>query len=233
MKDIISILKHTFGKDASVEETTQSIIISKSSKNRHLGDEFQFSTAYTITIPKAKGEPEFRISTLKVKKGNISLFEQLESVRLLEVVNHKIEKAGLESGNPQFNYSAGFNKQMVEMLDVNSSLGLNPGIVMALFQQMSEKISKLEQEVKQLAEVAVRESKEEDAILNVEQAMELLGLRKSTIYTKVNRAEIPHMKRGRRLYFSMNELKNYLREGKRLTDEEVERQAEEIVRRKK
>jgi len=46
-------------------------------------------------------------------------------------VNHKIEKAGHESGNPQFNYSTGFKKQMVEMLDVNSSVGLNPGIGMA------------------------------------------------------------------------------------------------------
>lgn len=233
MKDIINILKHTFGKDASVEETSKSIIITKSAKNRHLRDEFQFTTAYTITIPKSNGEPEFQIDSLKFKKGNISIFEQLDSGRLLEVVNHKLDKPELEIGNTQSTYSTGFNKQMVEMLDVNSSVGLNPGIVMALFQQMSEKISKLEREVKQLAEVAVRESKEEDAILNVEQAMELLGLRKSTIYTKVNRAEIPHMKRGRRLYFSLNELKNYLREGKRLTDEEVERQAEEIVRQKK
>ena len=93
---------------------------------------------------------------------------------------------------------------------------------------MNDKIISLQAEIREMAEKLFRNLKLDD-IINVEEAMDFLGFKKSTIYTKVNRGEIPHMKRGKRLYFSVTELKKYLREGKRLTNDEVNEMAKKYL----
>jgi excisionase family DNA binding protein len=54
-------------------------------------------------------------------------------------------------------------------------------------------------------------------LLTLEQAAQLLNRSKSTLYGMVNRLEIPHTKKGRRLTFKRSELYEWLEEGRRKT----------------
>jgi len=60
-----------------------------------------------------------------------------------------------------------------------------------------------------------------EKLLNVNGASEFLSLTVPTIYSKVSRGELPVMKRGKRLYFSSNELMAYLKEGRKMTNSEI------------
>jgi len=51
--------------------------------------------------------------------------------------------------------------------------------------------------------------------ISLEQASELTGLAKSTIYRLTSRREIPHFKRGGRLYFDEQDLVNWLKENRK------------------
>ncbi len=65
-----------------------------------------------------------------------------------------------------------------------------------------------------------------DQLLTIEQTAEFLNLTKPTIYSLVSRNEIPFMKRSKRLYFSRVELINYLKQGRKKTNSEVEAEAQ-------
>lgn len=52
-----------------------------------------------------------------------------------------------------------------------------------------------------------------DQLLTIQQAAELLHLSVPTLYSKVSKRELPCMKRGKRLYFSQNELVEYVKHG--------------------
>ncbi len=62
---------------------------------------------------------------------------------------------------------------------------------------------------------------EEDILLTIKEASELISLSVPTIYSLVHRAEIPVNKKGKRLYFSKFELKEWIKSGRRKTKEEV------------
>jgi excisionase family DNA binding protein len=47
---------------------------------------------------------------------------------------------------------------------------------------------------------------EQDQVLTVKQAAELLNLRPATIYTKVNKGEVPYSRNAGKLRFSRNEI---------------------------
>ena len=63
--------------------------------------------------------------------------------------------------------------------------------------------------------------KEAEDLLTVQEAANFLSLVKPTIYSKVNKRELPFMKRGKRLYFSQSELLEYIKEGRRQTATEI------------
>lgn len=69
-------------------------------------------------------------------------------------------------------------------------------------------------------------------MLSIQETAELLHLSVSTIYGKVSRREIPFMKRGKRLYFSKSELLEYLKEGRRKTISEIEKDSISQLRNK-
>ncbi len=69
-------------------------------------------------------------------------------------------------------------------------------------------------------------SPEPDEIGGVEMAMEITGKAKPTIYNYCSDNLIPHSKRGKKLYFSRNELTDWLRAGKRKTRSELALEAE-------
>lgn len=71
-----------------------------------------------------------------------------------------------------------------------------------------------------------------DQFLTIQQAAELLSLTGPTLYSKVSKAELPVMKRGKRLYFSRIELLEYLKAGRKKTNAEIEAEAETYLKRK-
>ena len=70
-------------------------------------------------------------------------------------------------------------------------------------------------------------SQDEDKLLTVQEAGELLKLTVPTIYSKVSKSELPVMKRGKRLLFSRAELMEYMKAGRRKTLPELKKEAEE------
>ena len=73
--------------------------------------------------------------------------------------------------------------------------------------------------------------REAEELLTVKQAAELLKLSVPTIYGYVQRQEIPVSKRGKRLYFSKQELLDWVKEGRKKTLSEIEEQANSRIRR--
>lgn len=87
---------------------------------------------------------------------------------------------------------------------------------------MDNPFEKLERRMKYLQETLdgfiydqeKKESKADTDLLNVDEAAEMLGVAKATLYTKSSKALIPHMKRGNRLYFSKSELIDWLKKAR-------------------
>ena len=65
-----------------------------------------------------------------------------------------------------------------------------------------------------------------EQLLTVQEAAKFLNLTVPTIYSKVSKRELPVMKRGKRLYFSSTELMDYIKEGRKKSNEEIEAEAE-------
>src|SRR6187549_1719192 len=62
-------------------------------------------------------------------------------------------------------------------------------------------------------------------VLNFDQASNYLSLSKSTLYKMTSERNIPHFKRGKRVYFKRNELENWLTEVRVMTRDDIEKQA--------
>ncbi len=54
----------------------------------------------------------------------------------------------------------------------------------------------------------------QNEIVFLAEAIEITGLAKPTLYAKTSKNEIPHYKRGRKLYFKRSELLLWIEEGK-------------------
>lgn len=68
-----------------------------------------------------------------------------------------------------------------------------------------------------------------DQLLTVKQAAEFLSLAVPTIYSMVSRQELPVMKRSKRLYFSRDELMDYLKEGRKKPISEIKSEADQYL----
>lgn len=67
-------------------------------------------------------------------------------------------------------------------------------------------------------------------LMTISEAAQFLSLSTSTIYSKVCRMEIPVHKKGKRLYFEMEELYDWIKDGKRKTAEELHKEADEYIK---
>jgi len=65
-----------------------------------------------------------------------------------------------------------------------------------------------------------------EQLLTIQEAAQFLNLAVPTIYSKVSKGELPVMKRSKRLYFSSTELLEYLKEGRKFTNAEIQAKAE-------
>ena len=96
--------------------------------------------------------------------------------------------------------------------------------------QLSIKLDNME---KSLLKISNEHRPEADQLLTVQQAADFLNLKPVSIYGKVNRREIPFMKRSKRLYFSRLELMEYIKSGRRKTVAEIEAEADTYLINKK
>lgn len=106
------------------------------------------------------------------------------------------------------------------------------------FEQLPEAVTKLTKEVSELKRLLINKSEQQltqqpEKLLNIQEAGELLNLTVPTMYSKVSRGELPVMKRSKRLYFSQNELIDYLKAGKRKSSAEIEAEADMYLFNKK
>ena len=72
-----------------------------------------------------------------------------------------------------------------------------------------------------------------EQLLSIQQAAEFLSLSVPTLYSKVSKGELPVMKRSKRLYFSRTELMEYIKEGRKKSNAEIEAEAEAYLSDKK
>lgn len=68
-----------------------------------------------------------------------------------------------------------------------------------------------------------------EQLLTIQEAAQFLNLTVATIYSKVSKGELPVMKRSKRLYFSSTELMEYLKEGRKKSNAEIEQEAERYL----
>jgi hypothetical protein len=69
---------------------------------------------------------------------------------------------------------------------------------------------------------------EEDEVGGVDLAMRITGLAKATIYSRVSTRMIPHRKRGKKLYFSRQELNDWIAAGRRKTQDDIANDAKAL-----
>lgn len=69
-------------------------------------------------------------------------------------------------------------------------------------------------------------------VLNLNQAAEYVSLSKSAIYKKTSERNIPHFKKGKKLYFKRSELDHWLTSMKISTKDEIDQAANDYIIRK-
>ena len=66
-------------------------------------------------------------------------------------------------------------------------------------------------------------------LMTVDEVCRFLTMKKSTLYQKTHKSEIPFSKKGKPLYFSRKEIIDWVASGRNLTKEERERALESIA----
>jgi excisionase family DNA binding protein len=66
-----------------------------------------------------------------------------------------------------------------------------------------------------------RSQPEADKLMTIEQAAAFLSLSVPTLYTQTSKAIIPCMKKGKRLYFSKDELTDWIKQGRKQSSSEI------------
>jgi excisionase family DNA binding protein len=102
------------------------------------------------------------------------------------------------------------------------------------FDQLPQQVANLTKEVGELKRLFLKTSEQisttsSEQLLTVQEAAKFLNLTVPTIYSKVSKGELPVMKRSKRLYFSREELTNYVKQGRRKTNTEIADEADEYL----
>ena len=98
------------------------------------------------------------------------------------------------------------------------------------FEKLPEAVTMLTKEVSDLKRLLIEKQEQAstdqpEQLLTIQEAADFLSLTVPTMYSKVSKREIPCMKRSKRLYFSRTELLNYLKEGRKKSNAEIEQDA--------
>jgi excisionase family DNA binding protein len=93
--------------------------------------------------------------------------------------------------------------------------------------QLNKRLENIERLLTQKNEQSQTESVEQ--LLTIQEASKFLNLSVATIYSKTSKDELPFMKRSKRLYFSSIELLDYLKQGRKKSNSEIEAEAQEFL----
>jgi len=89
--------------------------------------------------------------------------------------------------------------------------------------ELLEKVSSIEEYLKQ---GSIQKVQNEDGLLTISEAGELLNLSTNTIYKLVQKRALPYSKKSKRLYFVKQELLDWVKTGKKKTEAELKTEAE-------
>ena len=106
------------------------------------------------------------------------------------------------------------------------------------FDQLPQAVAMLTKEVSELKQLLLPKSDQQpstpqDQLLTVQEAAEFLNLSVPTVYSKVSKGELPVMKRGKKLHFSNTELMQYLKDGRKKTNLEIETEAQNYLQKRR
>ena len=99
---------------------------------------------------------------------------------------------------------------------------------MITFEKMPEALTDITERLarmENMLSVVTIPPKPQSDLLTIQEAAELLSLSVQTLYSKISRRELPFSKAGKRVYFSKTELLAFVKEGRRLTTDEIKLQA--------
>ncbi len=84
--------------------------------------------------------------------------------------------------------------------------------------ELSKQLDRIEYLLRNQSDIKAEDGK----LLTVEEAANFLNIKKSTMYAKVSKRDIPHSKQGKRLYFLKTDLIEWVKKGRVKTQEEIE-----------
>lgn len=101
------------------------------------------------------------------------------------------------------------------------------------FEQLPLAVSRLSDKIDNIERLLLSHSSEtkptEEKLMTIREAAEMLHLTVPTIYGLVQRAEIPVCKRGKRLYFSTEELTTWIKSGRKKTLAEIDAETDAFI----
>lgn len=102
------------------------------------------------------------------------------------------------------------------------------------FDSLPKAMASLFEEVKQIKSLILESSTGQhgDKLLTIQDCSEFLHIQKQTIYSYVSKGLIPNHKRAGRLYFSKNDLIQWIKEGNKRSFD-VEEEAQKIISKRK
>lgn len=102
------------------------------------------------------------------------------------------------------------------------------------FESLPKAVGLLFEEVKQIKSLILESSTGQpgDQLLTIQETAEFLHVQKQTLYSYVSKGLIPHNKRAGRLYFSKNDLIQWVKEGNKRSFD-VEEEAQKIISKRK
>jgi excisionase family DNA binding protein len=203
---------------------TEGSYISKEFNNVNLSNT-DFSNPAELTI-----NYELNLSINKNKTLLNFSFKIIEINTRIDGVDNVINniffktKEGLGNNYNLISSGISLKKRAGTIIDSKDDSSYEFMILLQLMKRMDERLDFIENEL--LNGTTTNKNQEiinnEDKYLSIDEVSTILGLAKSTIYSKVNRKELPHMKRDKRLYFSKEEINGYIKGGKILSNDEVD-----------
>lgn len=104
------------------------------------------------------------------------------------------------------------------------------------FDKLPKAVAKLNNEVLEIKRILLQskdKEPEKDKLFTVKEAAAFLELSVPTIYGYVQHKQIPVMKRHKRLYFSKQELMDWIKGGRKKTISEIQQEVDEALSGKK
>ena len=106
-----------------------------------------------------------------------------------------------------------------------------------LFEHLPKAVTMLTKEVSELKrlliEKQVQPTEQSEQLLTIDEVASLLHLSKPTVYSKHSKGELPGVcKQGKRLYFERDVIINWIKSGRKLSNAEIEAEAESYLKKK-